>query len=156
MTRFANFQALDITGKTAEFEITEALDFPKPSLRVRPAIGHYNKEFLNAMMRSPLSRFVDGKRAVTKTDSEEADKMAATLREILPGNVVVGWRDVVDDGGAAVEFSPGACRELLEALPDYVIDRIFRFCLEPGNFVSSVPGARPPLTNGQIEAVAGN
>jgi len=117
-------------GVTREFPLPEIAD--KTMLTVRPA-GEANPAYFNDTMRKS-SRSDLKKAGTNKIDTAFLARSRNLDRTLYAEHVVVGWSDVVDGDGVTVPFSKAACRELLEALPDDVLDQLRVFCQDASNF----------------------
>jgi hypothetical protein len=139
---FRNFaSALSVTDKTAEYEIVEWGETPKPVLIVKPA-GSENKPYFNALLKE-----LGGNARAMKSQrltGEALEKAREVTAKLFPGLVVVGWRNVKDASGADVPFSAEACSHLLEVLnktAPYVLDGLRAFCDEPQSFLATAEQA---------------
>ncbi len=149
MTKF-DFKHLQLDDASAQYEL-----FYMPGvLHCRPAM-ETNRAFRDAMRadKSRLDRIVKVSNGMSAADGK-ADRESD--RRIFPGAVIVGWEGVVDTDGNAVEFSAEECRGFLQALPDWLFDRIRLFCKSPSSFVSKAPVKVAENTAPAVEEIAGN
>ena len=112
---------------TAEYDIYQIAGDAK--LIVRPTVG--NTEYRNASLR-----FASKNKALFKgaVSSKAVDAHRASDRGLFAKHVVVGWKNIFDDGGDPVEFSPSNCEEFLTMLPDDIFDEIRDFAGNISNF----------------------
>lgn len=145
---FANFEALEVVGKTAEYVLHELKEMPKPVLIVKPT-GVENAAFFNELLRE----FGSDQRALKNMnpDAGMVEKSRAVTRKLFPLYVVVGWRGLRDAHGEEVPYSKDECVGLFQKLPGHMVDGIRGFCDDPMNFVRA--NAAPPLDAGSL---AGN
>lgn len=149
MSSFGKIKAaLDTAGRTAEFELTELDETPKPVLILRPA-GIDNREFFNEALRSGAAT-VKAMRGKTVSDAEQVEIGLQEMRTLWPRLVIAGWRGLKDDEGSEPPYSEALCREFLEALPTSVLIRLKKFGEDMANFR---PQAGAPIDAG---LVAGN
>lgn len=149
MSSFGKIRAaLDTSGRTAEFEITELNETPKPVLILRPA-GIDNREFFNEALRSGAATMKRHK-GKTLSDAEQVDIGLEEMRALWPRLVIVGWRGLKNDAGEEPPYSEEVCRQFLEALPVSVLLRLKKFGEEMANFR---PDGGEPIDSGTL---AGN
>lgn len=128
MTNFSHLKNLDVTNKTAEYPIVQIAG--EPTLILKPAT-EVNKPYFNSVLRR-------SRRTMQAAKSGFSAKMINENREedrsLYPKHVVEDWKDVVDNKGKSVKFTPQVCEEFLTALPDWIFDDIRAFCGESANF----------------------
>lgn len=101
---------------------------------VLPAIES-NKPYFNAALKRnmELSR---GRKI--KIDAGMIEATRVEDKKLFAKYVVKDWKNVKDDTGADVPFSPEVCEEFFDALPAYIFDDIRAFCVDPANFIEPV------------------
>jgi len=134
MSNFNYLKKLEVEGKTARCEIHNIPG--EPVLIVKPAT-EANKPYFNAVLRQ-------SKRNVRAVQSGAIN--AAMLsenrnqdRELFPKFVVVGWEKVSDADGNFAEFTEENCRAFLDAMPDWLFDKIRNFAGDCSNFMEDAP-----------------
>lgn len=97
--------------------------------------GLSNKAYANALSKHN-ARTGTKRRAARARSAVEglADNLAAD-RAIFPGTAVHDFENVPDSADNAVPYSLEACRELLAALPDWIVSDLSRFCSVASNFL---------------------
>ncbi len=126
--------------KKLEVAPTSWLALPEvaPSARVLLAPAtEANSAFYNAMLKRSGKRV----RAMAARGSDQitaGDVRAnrADDRALFPLSVLKGWDGIEDDAGNAVPFSQEAAVEFVEALPDWIFDRIRNHAATPERFVA--------------------
>ena len=115
---------------TAEYTIYQMEGEPK--LTMRPATRH-NHGYFNGMLR----RIKKNRRALQSMNINIGmlDETMRDDRELYARHVVCGWSGLTDSAGTAVPFSASACRDFLEALPDWIFEEIQGFASEITNFI---------------------
>lgn len=103
-------------------------------LRVKHA-GKSNKPYKNDLDRmntktGAIRRVMQGK----ETDATTRIALAE-FRRLFAKHVIVGWRGVLNAAGQAVEFNEENCHAWLEALPDWIFQKVMQFCSEHANFL---------------------
>lgn len=152
MTMFSKIKAqLDVSGKTAEFELSELGGDPGPVLILAPA-GVDNPEYFNASLRYSAS-MPKGKKLTEEEQSEAGLQMMLAL---WPETVIKGWRNSFHftDSGEEIPYTPELGRDLLETLGAVARDMLIRmlgFAGDMQNFRGGCP--LPPV---DAEAVSGN
>ena len=122
---------------------------PQPTLLVRYA-GDTNNGWRNAIAKFNAKTGLA--RKAVQGRSREADRLALERDiELYPEHIISGWEGIVDDDGQQVSFSREACREFLEALPQWIFDDVRIFCSTATNFIA---GSEP--TEEEIGEQAGN
>lgn len=103
-----------------------------PTLILRPATED-NAEYFNAVFKATKKRARKAKAA--GLDSSSFKELRDQDRVLFSKYVVIGWKDVKDSSGKAVEFSTEDCLAFLKALPTWLFDKVRAFCNEPLNFL---------------------
>jgi len=116
-------------GKTAEYGFPELEG--EPTLIVAPAT-EANKPYYNALLRK--SRRKQRAMGTGKWTVALVKENRNIDRTLYAKHVVKGWRDVVNDNGDNVDFSPEACSEFLNALPWELFDPLRLFVSEADSF----------------------
>ena len=134
MTDFSHLKQLEVTrNKTAELTMYEIVG--EPTIVLAPATEG-NKPYFNALLRRTgknVKRVArGGLNAGVISENRDED------RELFPAHVIQGWRGVRDAAGEEVEFSRDECAQWLQALPDYLFDRVREFAGDHSNFVDEV------------------
>lgn len=133
MVNFSNLRKLDVTSEAvARWTMVDVEG--QPFLNVRPA-GEVNKPFFSEMVR----RTKQAAKAVNagSIGSELLAQNRDADRMLYAKHVIVGWGNVVDAEGKAVQFSEANCAEFLQQLPDWLFDRLRQFCTSIENFVDT-------------------
>jgi hypothetical protein len=81
---------------------------------------------------------------------EALDALRPMDKRLYPKHIIVGWRNILDTDGAAVEFSPEVCAEFCDAIPDIEFDDIRIGANLPANFPAE------SSEDVDLEALAGN
>ena len=133
MVDFGNIKKLDVADKTADF-ILEDID-GEPSLKLKAATGS-NKPLLNAMLKQVgKNKRKYKKKNVTAAMAEENRE---DDKQLYIDHVIVGWDGIVDAKGKDVIFSTESCKELLNAIPAWIFDKIREFAADDSNFVEVI------------------
>lgn len=151
MSNFGKIKAqLDVSSKTAEFELYELEGDPRPVLILRPATIE-NAGYFNAALRrgSHLSK---GRRKPAGLE-EQIEEGLAEVRELWPAHVIAGWRHIRNDAGEEVAYTAALGCELLTALPFDVLNRLSIFAKEAANFRDGGSALDAPI---DAVAVSGN
>jgi hypothetical protein len=131
-----DFSHLDIANETREFP----LPFTSGAvLIVRPATDA-NPDYWTPYIARVLANA--SVKPAEDADVEAIDRQAEKTREddnreLFPGTVVVGWRNVRNKHGDEVEFSIEACREMLAQLPSWLFVRLQQFVSLPSSFIKA-------------------
>ena len=56
-------------------------------------------------------------------------------RDLFPKYVITAWTDVRDADGNLVAFTPEDCSELLNALPDWMMQQLSAWAAQASNFL---------------------
>ncbi len=133
MIDFGNIKKLDVAGKTADFTL-EDVD-GEPSLKLKVATGS-NKPLLNAM----LKQVGGNKRKYKKKNitADMADENRNDDKKLYVDHVIVGWESLVDAKGNTVKFSKDNCVAFIDALPDWMFDKIREFATDDSNFLEVI------------------
>jgi len=172
-----DLSAYDPAGKTAQFQlpIRGALvprepgpeDPPlaegeeaelvegQPYLVCRHA-GDGNKGYMNAITALTL------KAARRPRKAPDAEQITARVKEdrnqdrhVFPDFVIVGWGNMPGPDRQPVPFSRPVCRELIKALPDWMMDNLRVWAKNPLNFIADQDQGLA-LEEADVEAAAGN
>lgn len=106
-----------------------------PELDVRSATKA-NKAWWNANQTATASdlTLTAAKRGTITVEAQLAiDRIDMRL---YAEHVVYGWRNVIDDEGTAVPFSPGVCAEFLAAIDSDSFEELREFCRHASNFTN--------------------
>ncbi len=133
MIDFGNIKKLDVAGKTADFTL-EDID-GEPALKLKVATGS-NKPLLNAM----LKQVGGNKRKYKKKNitADMADENRNDDKKLYVDHVIVGWEGIVDAKGNTVKFSKDNCLAFIDALPDWIFDKIRDFATDDSNFLEVI------------------
>ncbi len=123
---------------------------PPPELLVRYA-GEANRAYSNALLKANQKSGVSRRLARGQATVDTQKKLLDIDRDLFPRHVILGWRHVVNKKKEQVEYSHAACRELLEALPDWAMRELSQFCGIATNFTKD---SEPDESD--IEDTAGN
>lgn len=134
MSDFKYLKRLEVQDKTARFEIHNIPG--EPVLIMKPAT-EANKPYFNAVLRK-------SRRNVRAMQSGALNAAMITEnrtqdRELYSRFVIVGWENVVDADGELAEFTRDNCQGFIDALPDWLFDKIRNFAGDSANFTDDVP-----------------
>ncbi len=140
MSDFSHLQALEVTEDDSphEFELYEIDTAPVLYVRCTQSYAPYENRI--RARRSEIERkHRKAKKGKGRKRANDAllDLMRSPDREAYPGTIVYGWKTNKDANGIEVEYSEDTCRQFLNALPDWLFDRIRLYCMEPQNFVDT-------------------
>lgn len=124
---FDHLKQLDVpNGGTGEFTFYEIAG--EPVLTVLAATES-NKSYFNAFLKRA--------RRLTRGREVTAETMAQTRnddRVLYPQFIIKGWKNVKDDTGQEAPFTKENADQFVKALPDWLLDKLREFCLNPMNF----------------------
>lgn len=127
---FDHLRKYEIADRTAQLSLPWIEG--SPVLQLRPAT-EANRDYQAAQLRIGRAQL----RALSDRPTLRLlDELRSRLRDLYPRHVLVGWEGVVDDNGEAVPFSTERAVEFVNALPDWIFDKIVIFCSEAGNFTA--------------------
>lgn len=109
----------------------------------RPALTN-NVDYQNETLR----RVAERKGARRQLDAAAMTQTRDEDREVFAHTCVTGWEYVVDADGNTPEFSPEACLEFFQALPDDIFDDFRAWVVNPENFRAGK--ARPAPDGGEL------
>ena len=139
-TDFSHLEQLQVKkDNTSEYEIFEIET--APVLIVRCTVD--NNEYQAAIRgkREEITRSLKQKKKQKRARSRINDRIFELLRkpdrETYPGAVIVGWTTNKDASGKEVKYSDEACKDFLDALPDWLFDGIRIYCLDAQNFIDA-------------------
>lgn len=136
MSKFKNLQKYTVEA-TAECELFDIMneDGSYPVLIVKPATSK-NPEYYNQQMRMAVARKEDALRynSTKIIDALMLENQRKDDRELFPRTVIVGWKNVIDADGTIVDFNIDDCIDFLDAIPDYIFDKIREFAKNEANF----------------------
>lgn len=136
-------------------DVLEGTEDGPPELEVCHA-GASNKRYMAAVLERGITnprrrkRGIDTKTIVKAAESNIAEDIEL-VRDLYPEFIVTGFKRVVDDDGALVEFSIPNARDYLEQLPDWILERMRIYCENPINFIE-----RGAPTAAEVKDAAGN
>lgn len=146
MGKFSKLRKLNVDGgRPVRFVIHELEGNPVlrvlPATQANPAYMAYQVEEA-AKRANRLIKAEKDKRTKDPTEVEVKpedvlkgmENNRREVREVWAGVVVVGWERVLGDDGKPVEFTIEDCRDFLESLPDDIVDRLYPWCGDAGNF----------------------
>lgn len=128
MTKFAHLSKYDPKGKRVWYALPIA---GAPELELKHA-GMENKPYAQAVAKA------NQRSGAARRSMSPAELAAANLnidRAVFPEHVITGWRGIVDADGEEVPFSVDNCRDLLAALPDWIVQGVSIFAGAPRNFL---------------------
>jgi hypothetical protein len=131
MVDFSHLKALEQKGDAEVPYKLEQIE-GAPTIWFAPGTDA-NKTFQNESLRRANARARQNRRSKRVT-AEVVSASRQEDREVIAATCAKRW-DVKDAKGKAVEFSPEACLEFFEALPDWLFDDVRAFVTDPGNFV---------------------
>jgi len=132
---FSNVSAMEVETESEASFILDDFDRPRSLCPVLVGVfgGAGNKNLRAAVNveNAKAGVAVDG----GTLDAEGlADHSSDLIRKLFAGNVITQWSNVFDAAGVEVPFSVEACREFLEALPDWILVKVAVFFTNPKNF----------------------
>lgn len=131
---FSHLQKLEVSRHTtAEYEFIDLRG--NPTLTVVPATEANQGYFGTLLKRNKTYARRLRSQGMTR---ELLQKNRNEDRELYAKFVVKGWRGIRDADGADVPFSPEACREFFNKLPDHMFDDVRAFCAEPSSFIEII------------------
>jgi hypothetical protein len=136
MADFSHLKALEQKGDAEVPYKLEQIE-GAPTIWFAPGTDA-NRAFQNESLRRANARARQNRRSKRVTREVVAASRQED-REVIASTCAKRW-DVRDAKSKAVEFSPEACLEFFEALPDWLFDDIRAFVTDPGNFVGLDPG----------------
>ena len=131
MSQFEHLEAYDPKGQTAEFYLPIK---GRPTLTMRSA-GQSNPPYFNAISRQNAKTGQTRRLALGQLDTDTIEVNRQQDRELFPRHVITGWSKIVDKDSNPVAYTAEACREFLDALPDWIMDEIRNFACIPANFL---------------------
>ena len=154
MGNWDNLRKLEVDKESAvEFEFYEFPD-PCPVLFVKCTVG--NSAYHDAIRteRESIERKLNKKKNKGRKRTNRDINLMKLLRDPdrrhYPGNIIVGWKNNIDDDGTEVEFSDEECADFLQKLPDYLFDRLRYYVIEPKHFIDTA------MSSDDEEALTGN
>lgn len=105
-----------------------------PRLQVRHA-GGTNKGYVNAVAKHNAKTGTARRIARGQVDADLLHENLQVDRQLFPKYVIVGWDGVRSTDGDLVPFSQESCRDLLDALPDWIIQELSTFAAVAANFL---------------------
>lgn len=139
-----------LSDKTAWLEVPSIV--PGAKLHLRPAAMD-NSAYYNASLKLSARR-AGGDMPRHIEEKDEMNQARMDDRALFPATVVVGWEGIVDDKGEPVAYSKEVCKDLLDALPDWLFDMVRAFAMNPDRFLQEGDLALP--TPEQVQEKAGN
>lgn len=139
MADFSYLNKYDVNeSETREYPIVEieSDDGLCPTLTVKVAT-EANKAYRDGLMRD-RGTVKSHSRINKKLSEKEIQNTRNADRRLYSETVVIGWKAVPDVSGNPVEFNVENCRQFLEALPNWVFDRLRMFCTDPANFTQVI------------------
>ena len=133
---FSHLNKLQVTDQNVvEYPLIEIEG--EPTLTIRCA-SEGNKAYANAILRA--NGQVNGARkpGKIKVDGQLIDKMRDQDRQLYPLNIITGWEGVLDSDGKSVDFSAEACEAFLNALPNWIFDRLRQAASTPETFINTI------------------
>ena len=136
MSLFKNVQSQKVTSEsTAEYDLFE-IGMPEGKLTVRPATRS-NKAYFSSLFR--MGKGLQRRIASGNLTPELADKVREAQKPLYAKHVIAGWSKVMgvdETTGEPVEvpFSESNCLDLLNALPNHIMDGLVEFCENDTNF----------------------
>lgn len=106
----------------------------KPTVMLKP-MTEDNKPYLKAALV-----LADRRGRTTRAKGLDMEQIMADQRKqdilLMAKYSMVGWEGVVDEAGEPVEFDSKAGKELLDAMPHWVADKMIAWAKRPSNFVA--------------------
>lgn len=146
-TNFSHLTAYDPKGRKAWYPVPIK---GAPRLHMLHA-GDSNHGYINGLANINSSKGATRRAKATSGDAAGAmDASVDVDRELFPRYVITDWDGVVDADGNLVPFSADACREFLDALPNWIVRGISSFASSARNVL---PDEAPDAQ--QVEEQAG-
>jgi len=145
---FNQLKALELNDEmTAELTLhdIENPDGTSPTLFLAPAT-EVNKGYFNGLLRRSRKnmRNIQEQNFDTSMIKDNRDND----RVLYAKYIVKGWKNVKDDKGKDVPFNEENCQGFLEALPDWLFDKVRNFATIVRNFVTGdMPDAETTSKN---------
>lgn len=135
-----DFGRLEISNATAVFELPQVC--PGAAVVVRPATE--NKQFAAGMLRlsGQRQRNIAQSGRITVDDAKQ-DRLDD--RKLYHKHIVVKLVGIKNKAGEVVESTQANIKAFLDALPDWLFDKIRIFCLRPDNFVQGEDELEPDV-----------
>lgn len=144
MSKF-DFSHLNVSnGRTAKLVMHQiSVGGNTPYLVLKPATDATKAYYNHVLKRSGKNARQVAAGAINAGMIEENRKED---RELYPLHIIIGWGYEDEDGtdhpgvmpdaeGADTKFSPDACRDFINALPNWLFDDVRQFAGNPLNFV---------------------
>lgn len=134
MSKFKRFKNYEVDAKKViEYPIYEIEG--EPILLLSPATD-VNKPYMNNLLRIGKTSIMQARSG--SMSSKTLQQNREQDRYLYPRYVIKGWKKVFEDNGSECEFTPENCEDFLNALPDWVLDKIRNFAGNPANFVDEI------------------
>jgi hypothetical protein len=132
---FSHLKQLDIKDKTTNYPIIDIQGEVVPTLKIKPATQS-NSPYFNAILRKSKSKV--GSIQSGNININMLDENRTEDRKLFPKHVIVGWENVVDSSGEAVPYTFSDCKDFVNAIPDWIFDKIRNFAATSENFVEVI------------------
>lgn len=133
---FSHLSKLEVpASETQDYTMSQVtVNGVSPVLQVLPAT-EANKPYFNELLKrgNRNQRQITAGKITTALIQDNREEN----RKLYAKHVVKGWTDgtVLGDDGKPVKFTPEACLEFIEALPDWLFDQVTSYCSDALNFV---------------------
>lgn len=130
-----NYQHLSIKDATSWLEMPEVA--PNAKILLKPA-AESNAGYYNAMLKLSAARI----RQMARKGSAGAEEVAQSReedRQLFPRHVIAGWEGIPDVEGNMAPFNLDNASKWVQALPDWLFDRIRNAAGSPERFTQSPP-----------------
>lgn len=117
---------------TSEYTLFQIELGGKSPVLIGKIAAERNRPYFNSLLKKSANSA--RKASAGKIDAAMLAQNRAIDRELFPKFVLTGWRDVIDDNGKAVPFSPEDCADFLGALDDWIFDDVRNYFSNPLSF----------------------
>jgi hypothetical protein len=124
---FSKLSNLELKGKTAKFHLPQIAT--KAFLEVKPT-NQSNRGYLNARLKLSSRRS-------ESTSAKSIDLLREDEKSLYAEHAIIGWEGIVDSTNKPVEYTKDEAINLLNALPDWLFDRLRAFCRTEENFLNA-------------------
>ncbi|MES0340683.1 MAG: hypothetical protein ABUK08_00045 [Candidatus Humimicrobiaceae bacterium] len=132
---FGHLKKLEIKDRVIDYPIEDIQGEPVPTLKIKPATQS-NKPYFNAILRKSKSKV--GSIQSGNININMLDENRTEDKKLFPKHVISGWNNVKDSSGESVLFTFDNCNDFINALPNWIFDKIRNFAATSENFVEEI------------------
>jgi hypothetical protein len=129
---FNYLKKFEIKDNVVDFPINDIQGEVVPVLIVKPATQS-NKPYFNAILRKSKSKV--GSIQSGNLNINMLDENRSEDKKLFPKHVITGWKNVTDSSGKAVLYTFENCNDFVNALPEWIFDKVRNFAATSENFV---------------------